>query len=153
MRGAGRLDAAAPDDVRPRPSYAGPSLTSSRNAAIVRSNVCAASARYGREVLAVCAVVLAERGHALRDEGDQHLPPVAAVALAAYEVVRRRRVERIVAAGARTSGAKAAGLIGRVLRDATLPLVLPFAGRSQGWIHGHPIDGDAPVRAAGIAVA
>nr|MDP8946470.1 FAD-dependent monooxygenase [Actinomycetota bacterium] len=45
-------------------------------------------------------------------------------AFAAYERLRRARVERIVAHGARTSNSKAAGSVVRVLRDLMMPLVL-----------------------------
>jgi 2-polyprenyl-6-methoxyphenol hydroxylase-like FAD-dependent oxidoreductase len=70
-------------------------------------------------------------------------------ALAAYEGLRRRRVERIVAQGARTSSAKTPGPVGRALRDLALPLVfkLLVTERSQAWIHGHHIDWDTPVAA------
>jgi FAD-dependent urate hydroxylase len=52
-------------------------------------------------------------------------------ALAAYEQLRRPRVERVIAAAARTNGNKAAGPLGRVLRDLTLQ-------------YGYRIDWDAP---------
>jgi FAD-dependent urate hydroxylase len=68
-------------------------------------------------------------------------------ALAAYERLRRSRVERIVAQGARTSSAKTPGRVGRVLRDLALPLVfkLLVTEKSQAWIYGHHIDWDTPV--------
>jgi 2-polyprenyl-6-methoxyphenol hydroxylase-like FAD-dependent oxidoreductase len=99
----------------------------------------------GASMAAEDAVVLAQ---CLRD-----LPTVGD-ALAAYEGLRRRRVERIVAQGARTGRAKTPGPLGRVLRDLTLPLVfkLLVTERSQSWIHDHHIDWDTPVAAtAGAA--
>ncbi|MCU1663721.1 MAG: monooxygenase FAD-binding protein [Pseudonocardia sp.] len=76
--------------------------------------------------------------------------PEPAAAFTAYDRLRRARVEKVVAAGARTSNSKAAGPVGRVLRDAFLPLVLSRAGRqAQSWLHEYHIDWDAPVGAGG----
>jgi 2-polyprenyl-6-methoxyphenol hydroxylase-like FAD-dependent oxidoreductase len=84
------------------------------------------------------AVVLAK---CLRD-----LPDIPE-ALATYEGLRRRRVERIVAQGARTGSAKTPGRVGRVLRDLTLPLVFKLfvTERSMAWIYDHHLDWDTPV--------
>ena len=92
----------------------------------------------GASMAAEDAVVLAK---CLRDR------PAVPEALAAYERLRRRRVERIVARGARTGSAKTPGRVGRVLRDLTLPLVfkLLVTERSMAWIYDHHIDWDAPV--------
>jgi 2-polyprenyl-6-methoxyphenol hydroxylase-like FAD-dependent oxidoreductase len=92
----------------------------------------------GASMAAEDGVVLAQ---CLRD-----LPTIPE-ALAAYERLRRSRVERIVAQGARTSSAKTPGPVGRVLRDLALPLVfkLLVTERSQAWIYGHHIDWDTPV--------
>jgi FAD-dependent urate hydroxylase len=77
--------------------------------------------------------------------------PDPAAAFAAYERLRRARVQRIVAAGARTSRQKAPGPVGRVLRDALLPVVLRRARRdAQNWMHHHHIDWDAPVAGAPV---
>jgi hypothetical protein len=58
-------------------------------------------------------------------------------------------VERVVKAGARSSNAKAAGPVGRVLRDALLPIIFRRAEKSAGssltWMHGHHIEWDAAV--------
>jgi FAD-dependent urate hydroxylase len=76
--------------------------------------------------------------------------PEPAAAFTAYEGLRRARVEKVVAAGARSSNSKAAGPVGRVLRDAFLPIVLRRTGRqAQSWLHEYHIDWDAPVRAVG----
>src|SRR5215207_9392221 len=83
------------------------------------------------------AVVLAK---CLRD-----LPDVSR-AFAAYEQLRRERVERVVAHGARTNNSKAAGPIARVLRDLMLPIILKRATgngeRSLAWMYGYHVDWD-----------
>ncbi|MEO7234372.1 MAG: NAD(P)/FAD-dependent oxidoreductase [Lapillicoccus sp.] len=63
-------------------------------------------------------------------------------ALAAYEAARRTRVERIVAAGARSSSAKTPNAVMRPLRDAALRMVFRFAvtDRSTAWMYDHRID-------------
>jgi 2-polyprenyl-6-methoxyphenol hydroxylase-like FAD-dependent oxidoreductase len=95
----------------------------------------------GASMAAEDAVVLAK---CLRD-----LPDVPS-ALAAYERLRRRRVERIVAQGARTGGAKTPGPVGRVVRDLMLPVVfkLLVTDRSLAWIHDHHIDWETPIAPA-----
>ena len=92
----------------------------------------------GASMAAEDAVVLAK---CLRDRPD--IPE----ALATYEGLRRRRVERIVAQGARTSSAKTPGPVGRALRDLALPLVfkLLVTDRSMAWIYDHHLDWDAPL--------
>src|ERR687889_739506 len=81
------------------------------------------------------AVVLAR---CLRD-----LPDIGQ-AFAAYERLRRSRVERIVAHGARTSNSKAAGPVARVLRDLMMPMILKRVanGGSLAWMHDYHIDWD-----------
>ena len=68
-------------------------------------------------------------------------------AFAAYERLRRARVERIVAHGARTSNSKAAGSVVRVLRDLMMPLVLKRVARggSLAWMHDYHIAWDEKV--------
>jgi FAD-dependent urate hydroxylase len=63
-------------------------------------------------------------------------------AFTAYERLRRARVERIVAHGARTSNSKAAGPVGRVLRDLMMPAILKRVanGGSLAWMHDYHID-------------
>jgi 2-polyprenyl-6-methoxyphenol hydroxylase-like FAD-dependent oxidoreductase len=87
------------------------------------------------------AVVL---GKCLRD-----IPDVDR-ALDAYVGIRRARVERVVAAGARGSSMKVAGPVGRVVRDLTMPIVLKQVARHvrQEWMYGYHIDWDEPIRAA-----
>lgn len=72
--------------------------------------------------------------------------PDVARAFAAYEGLRRKRVERIVAMGKRNGGGKAVGRIGRMV----LPLVMKFAARAaarQNWLYDHRIDWEQPVAA------
>jgi FAD-dependent urate hydroxylase len=92
----------------------------------------------GASMAAEDAVILAK---ALRDQAD--IPQ----AFAAYEQLRRGRVERIVKQGARTSSTKTPGPAGRVVRDLMLPLAFKFlvTEKSQAWIYDHHIDWDSPV--------
>ncbi|WP_256796363.1 NAD(P)/FAD-dependent oxidoreductase [Terrabacter sp. Ter38] len=62
-------------------------------------------------------------------------------ALTAYDTARRARVERIVAAGARSSSSKIPGRAGRAVRDAMMRLVFRFVvtERSSAWITGHRV--------------
>src|SRR5829696_2631939 len=63
-------------------------------------------------------------------------------AFTAHEKLRRGRVERIVAHGARTSNSKAAGPVSRVLRDLMMPFVLKRVanGGSLAWMHDYHIE-------------
>jgi FAD-dependent urate hydroxylase len=92
----------------------------------------------GASLAAEDAVVLAK---CLRDQPD--IPQ----ALAAYQRLRRPRVERIVAQAARTSSTKTPGPVGRLLRDLTLPVVFRFlvTDKSLAWRYDHHIDWDAPI--------
>ena len=78
------------------------------------------------------AVVLAT---SLRDAGTVE------EALTAYDTARRRRVERIVAAGARSSSSKIPGRAGRAVRDVMMRLVFRFVvtERSSAWVTGHRV--------------
>jgi len=84
------------------------------------------------------AVVLAQ---ALRDCPD------SSTALATYERMRRRRVERVVSTGARSGSAKIAGPVGRRLQELVMPLVFRYVvtERSTAWMYDHHIDWDARV--------
>jgi 2-polyprenyl-6-methoxyphenol hydroxylase-like FAD-dependent oxidoreductase len=68
------------------------------------------------------AVVLAT---SLRDATDPRL------AFEHFVAARRARVERVIKWAARTNWSKAAGPIGRVLRDAFMPALLRFAAASR----------------------
>ncbi|MFE2757119.1 FAD-dependent oxidoreductase [Actinosynnema sp. NPDC059335] len=64
-------------------------------------------------------------------------------AFRAYERLRRDRVERIIAQAARTNRDKAAGPVGRLVRDALLPLVFRFADPAKfTWQFDHRIEWD-----------
>lgn len=71
-------------------------------------------------------------------------------ALAAYERLRRARVEKVVALGRRNGTGKTPGPFGRVVRDFFLRLVLPLVtkGDSMAWVHDHRIDWEAVDQAA-----
>ena len=70
---------------------------------------------------------------ALRDS------PTVADALAAFAGARRGRVEKIVAAGARSSSSKIPGRVGRVFQEAMLRAVFRFLVNDarQAWVTGH----------------
>ena len=91
------------------------------------------------------ALVLAD---CLRDEA------AIADAFGRYERLRRQRVERVVAQGARSSSSKIPGPLGRLARDAMLRLVFRFLvnERSLAWMYDYRVDGRpalvAPARAA-----
>ena len=89
----------------------------------------------GASMAAEDGVMLAK---ALRD-----LPSIPE-ALDAYERVRRGRVERIVAFGARGSSAKVPGPVGRFMRDVLLRLVFRFlvTERSMAWLYDHRVQWD-----------
>lgn len=96
------------------------------------------SSGQGASLAAESAVELAR---ALRDLPRQE-------AFAAYERTRRARVERIIAQAARTNSDKAAGPVGRLLRDALLPLFARLdTPEKRAWQYDHRIDWDAPVAA------
>ncbi|MGW3173380.1 FAD-dependent oxidoreductase [Streptomyces sp. NPDC001153] len=96
------------------------------------------SSGQGASLAAESAVELAR---ALRD-----LPHPQA--FAAYEHARRARVERVIAQAARTNSGKAAGPVGRVLRDALLPLFARLATpEKMAWQYDHRIHWEAPIAA------
>ena len=63
-------------------------------------------------------------------------------ALAAYERLRRKRVERVVAYSARVGQTKTLGTLGRWLRDLMMPFALKlFASpNAQAWLYSYHID-------------
>ena len=96
------------------------------------------SAGQGASMAIEDAIVLAR---CLRDLPD------TTQAFAVYERLRRRRVERIVAHGARTSNSKAAGPVARVIRDMMMPMILKRVanGGSLAWMHDYHIDWEEKV--------
>lgn len=103
----------------------------------------APSAGQGASMALEDAVILAK---CLRDAAD------VGSAFATFDALRRDRVEKIVKHGARAANDKAAGPVGRVIRDAILPVMFKRAakdgGRSMTWLQGHHIDFDERVAAA-----
>ncbi|SLF47574.1 FAD-dependent oxidoreductase [Mycobacteroides abscessus] len=100
----------------------------------------APSAGQGASMALEDAVILAQ---CLRDCPDIH------TSFATFEALRRKRVERIVRYGTRSANVKAAGPLGRVIRDLLLPIVFRRqayeGGRSMTWLQGHHIDFERPV--------
>jgi 2-polyprenyl-6-methoxyphenol hydroxylase-like FAD-dependent oxidoreductase len=94
----------------------------------------------GASMAAEDGVLLAK---ALRD-----MPSIPA-ALDAYEGLRRGRVEKIVAFGARGSSAKVPGRFGRIVRDFFLRLVFRFfvSERWMAWQYDHRVEWDRRVPA------
>ncbi|GAB3433773.1 FAD-dependent oxidoreductase [Actinophytocola sediminis] len=74
------------------------------------------------------------------------LPDVPA-AFAAYERLRRGRVERVVARGKRNGDGKALGPVGRALLPLFFRLMAMAPGGGQNWIFDHRIDWDERVLA------
>jgi 2-polyprenyl-6-methoxyphenol hydroxylase-like FAD-dependent oxidoreductase len=76
--------------------------------------------------------------------------PSVPEAFAAYERLRRTRVERIVAVGARGSSAKVPGPVGRLFRDLMVPIFLRLFAteRAMRWIFEYQVDLEAPEAAA-----
>jgi FAD-dependent urate hydroxylase len=70
-----------------------------------------------------------------------------APAFAAFAQARRRRVERIVAQGARASRYRVPAPAGRIIRDLTLPLMFRYlvTERSFAWMHNHRVEWHQPV--------
>lgn len=105
----------------------------------------APSAGQGASMALEDAVILAK---CLRDCAD------APAAFASFEALRRDRVEKIVRYGARSANSKAAGPVGRVIRDLLLPVAFGRAakdgGESMTWLQGHHIDFGEPVTRASV---
>lgn len=78
------------------------------------------------------AVVLAK---CLRDVPDPR------EAFAAFELLRRERVERIVAQGRRNGSGKAPGMLGAFVRDLILPVIMRQVAKkdSLAWMHDYRI--------------
>ncbi|NKQ56285.1 FAD-dependent monooxygenase [Amycolatopsis sp. K13G38] len=81
--------------------------------------------------------------------------PTAEGAFAAYERLRRARVERVIAAGARTNRDKAAGPVARVVRDAVLPVAMKLLAKPEkmAWQTEYHIDWDETVDPGELAAA
>ncbi|MFJ6653856.1 FAD-dependent monooxygenase [Microbacterium sp. NPDC091313] len=90
------------------------------------------SSGQGAALAAEDAIVLAR---CLRDAGEP------GAAFAAFEAERRRRVERIVRDGARSSSSKNPGRVGRVVQEAIMRLVFRHAvtERAQAAVFDHRV--------------
>jgi 2-polyprenyl-6-methoxyphenol hydroxylase-like FAD-dependent oxidoreductase len=73
----------------------------------------------------------------------------SADAFAAYDRLRRARVERVVAYSARIGQSKTPGPIGRWFRDLFMPVALKLVASpaAQAWLYDHSIDWSARVAA------
>ncbi len=74
--------------------------------------------------------------------------PDAQTAFAAYEGLRRARVERITKRGARLNHAKAPGPIARKMMQLVMPVMFKMMNpeKTTGWEQRYTIDWDAPVQ-------
>jgi FAD-dependent urate hydroxylase len=68
-------------------------------------------------------------------------------AFAAFERLRRGRVERVVAYSRKRGSTKTAGPVARFFRDLTMPFVLKHfaSANAHAWLYDHHIDFDRPV--------
>ncbi|RKR73498.1 FAD-dependent oxidoreductase [Frondihabitans australicus] len=142
---------AAPEPLRAWATYDLPTVRrwhDSRAAVLLgdAAHAVAPSAGQGASMALEDAVTLAR---CLRDAPGATDSARIAAALPRYEALRRARTEKIVAYGHRSSNSKAAGPLGRVVRDAILPLMFARAARDGGksmmWLQGHHVEFDAPV--------
>jgi FAD-dependent urate hydroxylase len=79
--------------------------------------------------------------------------PAAGDAFAAYEAMRRPRVERIAREAARKNNAKTAGPVGRVLMGAAIKVFARLSNPEKAaWMLHYEIDWDAPASQAGVTV-
>jgi 2-polyprenyl-6-methoxyphenol hydroxylase-like FAD-dependent oxidoreductase len=71
--------------------------------------------------------------------------PDTQAAFTRFEEMRRPRVERIIKWAARVNNSKAAGPVGRVIRDAMMPVIMKFVANSRATngIFDYHIDWDA----------
>ncbi|MFC5668473.1 FAD-dependent oxidoreductase [Kitasatospora misakiensis] len=125
---AGQLLITGPMENMPRvPNWTSGRMTLIGDAAHAASS----SSGQGASIAAESAVELAR---CLRDlPYDQ--------AFAAYERLRRPRVERIIKLAARTNSDKTAGPVGRVLRDLLLPASMKLINpEKMAWQFDHHID-------------
>jgi 2-polyprenyl-6-methoxyphenol hydroxylase-like FAD-dependent oxidoreductase len=79
--------------------------------------------------------------------------PVAEDAFAAYEAMRRPRVERIAQEAARKNNAKTAGPVGRFLMGAAIRVFARLSNPEKAaWMLRYEIDWDAPASQAHVSV-
>jgi 2-polyprenyl-6-methoxyphenol hydroxylase-like FAD-dependent oxidoreductase len=79
---------------------------------------------------------------------------VAGEAFAAYEAMRRPRVERIAREAARKDSAKAAGPVGRVLMGAAIRVFARLSNPAKAaWMLHYKIDWDASAAPGAVSLA
>ncbi|MEU5271151.1 FAD-dependent monooxygenase [Streptomyces hygroscopicus] len=101
------------------------------------AHACAPNAAQGASMAIEDGVVLAKCLRDLRSPRP---------AFAAYEALRRERVERVAAASAGMARRTAPGPVARALRDVTMPRKLDRAGGgAPDWLTSYRIDWDEPV--------
>ncbi len=139
---------AAPDQITAWPTYDLPMVEkwhNDQNMIIIgdAAHATAPSAGQGASMALEDAVILAQ---CLRDCPD------TTSAFVTFEALRRARVQKIVKHGNRGSNSKAAGPVGRVIRDLMLPVIFKQAakgdGKSMMWLQGHHIDFEARITPA-----
>ncbi|MFC9223226.1 FAD-dependent oxidoreductase [Streptomyces hygroscopicus] len=101
------------------------------------AHACAPNAAQGASMAIEDGVVLAKCLRDLRSPRP---------AFAAYEALRRERVEKVAAASAGMARRTAPGPVARALRDVTMPRKLDrVGGGAPDWLTGYRIDWDEPV--------
>ncbi|SHK20796.1 2-polyprenyl-6-methoxyphenol hydroxylase [Pseudonocardia thermophila] len=143
---AARIIAATPGELRGWAIYDLPTLPNwYRDRLVLVGDAAHATSPSSGQGASMAIEDAVELGRCLRDHADPQ------AAFAAFVGLRRERVEKVVAAGARTSNYKAAGPIARRIRDLLMPIFLKRAAgtgaQSFAWLHRHRIDWDAPVTA------
>ncbi|QRP50326.1 NAD(P)/FAD-dependent oxidoreductase [Amycolatopsis sp. FDAARGOS 1241] len=80
--------------------------------------------------------------------------PTADEAFAAFESLRRPRIDRVMKDTERTNNRKTASAFGRVLRDLLFPVAMKLFAKPEkaAWLTGHEIGWNAPVTAVPVAV-
>jgi 2-polyprenyl-6-methoxyphenol hydroxylase-like FAD-dependent oxidoreductase len=119
---------------------AAPATWYSRRAVLVgdAAHVTSSSSGQGASLAIEDALELAR---CLRDMPD------LAGAFSAYQRLREGRVRKVYDNARKINSSKAAGPVGRVLRDLLLPVFAKKMAKpeSVSWLHGHHIEFDAPV--------
>jgi FAD-dependent urate hydroxylase len=68
-------------------------------------------------------------------------------AFKAYHQLRRERIQRVLKVARQINNSKAAGPLGRTIRDAVFPVFLRFGSKAMAnpWLHNYQIDFDRPI--------
>jgi FAD-dependent urate hydroxylase len=64
-----------------------------------------------------------------------------------YQQLRRERIQKALKVARQINNSKAAGPLGRTIRDALFPVILRFASKAMEnpWLHNYHIDFDRPI--------